>query len=512
MLFNSHIFIFVFLPATLAAFFVLGRHPMLAAAWLGLASVLFYSWWEWTPTPLMLTSIVANFMLGRLVGVLADRGRTHMASGTFAVAVAANLAMLGYFKYMNFFVDMFETATGIGSGWTDVALPIGISFYTFTQIAYLVDTWRGPTRERNFIHYLLFVTYFPHLIAGPILHHAEMIRQFRDPRTYLPSARHLAAGATLLSIGLAKKLLLADPLGHHADTVFAMASRGATTFLDAWAGALAYTMQIYFDFSAYSEMAAGISLMFNIRLPQNFASPYKATSIVDFWRRWHMTLSRFLRDYLYIALGGSRRGPLRRHANLMLTMLLGGMWHGAGITFIVWGGLHGLFLVINHGWSRLAPRLPALPGRRQLSWALTFVAVIAAWVVFRAPDMATAITMWKAMAGLDGIVVPARLALADAERLAQIGVRVGPMVAAPGTLVLLSLALALAIALLLPGMAQIMRNETPMLMHDRPPEPEGAWVWLVWRPSAAWLVVCIVLLVASLLRMTDVSQFLYFQF
>jgi D-alanyl-lipoteichoic acid acyltransferase DltB (MBOAT superfamily) len=461
----------------------------------------------------MLGSIIVNFGFGWVIGTLVDAGRTRWAGWAIAGAVAADLSMLAYFKYMNFFVATFSTTTGIAVDWIEIALPIGISFYTFTQIAYLVDTWRGPTRERNFIHYLLFVTYFPHLIAGPILHHGEMIRQFRSASTYIPSPRRLAAGATVAVMGLAKKTLLADPLGLYADRVFAAAGQGQVTFIDAWGGALAYTMQIYFDFSAYSEMAAGISLMFNIRLPQNFASPYKAVSIVEFWRRWHMTLSRFLRDYLYIALGGNRRGLLRRHANLLITMLLGGMWHGAGVTFIVWGGMHGLFLVVNHAWHHVSSGMPAWLGGRVLSWALTFLAVVSAWVVFRSPDMATATTMWKAMAGFDGVVIPARLAVADPAILALVGIRPGPLVVPLGPHVVLSLVLAFAIALLLPNVREIMRGEPIMLeqVGQRDSGP-GAHVWWRWQPSTFWLAICIVLLATALLQISEVSQFLYFQF
>jgi D-alanyl-lipoteichoic acid acyltransferase DltB (MBOAT superfamily) len=268
----------------------------------------------------------------------------------------------------------------LGTGWDagTIVLPIGISFYTFTQIAYVVDTLQGKVTERSVLSYLLFVTYFPHLVAGPVLHHAEMMPQFRVRENLAPRAENLARGLTFLVAGLFKKVVLADGCAPIANAAFAGASAGLTPG-DAWLGAIAYSLQIYFDFSGYSDMAVGISLLFNIDLPVNFHSPYRARSVVDFWRRWHMTLSRFLRDYLYIPLGGNRKGPLRRHANLLATMLLGGLWHGANWTFVVWGGLHGLYLVVNHLWRQHFGRQgPPVPAVSALYWLLTLLAVVVA--------------------------------------------------------------------------------------------------------------------------------------
>jgi alginate O-acetyltransferase complex protein AlgI len=289
-----------------------------------------------------------------------------------------------------------------------VILPIGISFFTFTQIAYLVDTWRKGVRERNAVHYGLFVTYFPHLVAGPVLHHAQMMPQFARAETYRFSGGNFCAGLAIFALGMIKKVVLADGISPYADAVFSAADAGATPdFQEAWLGALSYTMQLYFDFSGYSDMAIGLSLMLNVRLPFNFNSPYRATNISDFWRRWHMSLSQFLRDYLYIALGGNRKGAFRRYANLMATMVLGGMWHGASWSFIIWGFLHGLYLGINHAFralcgARLTARLDQSRTFAALAWLMTMLAVIVAWVLFRAETLSGAGLILSGMASPTG--------------------------------------------------------------------------------------------------------------
>lgn len=403
MLFNSYGFIFLYLPIVLGGMFHLGRYShRLAALWLGLASLTFYAAWDARFVLLLLTSISFNYGAGYWIGLRRAKDPDKQAKFTLVAAIAANLALLGYFKYANFFIASSNQLLGNHVAALDIILPLGISFFTFTQIAFLVDVHRGIAREYNFIHYLLFVTYFPHLIAGPVLHHKEMMPQFALARNYRADWNNIANGLLLFTLGLCKKTLLADALAPYANAVFEGVQRGALpTTYEAWAGALAYTMQIYFDFSGYTDMALGASLMFNIRLPANFASPYKATSIIEFWRRWHMTLSRFLRDYLYIPLGGNRDGKLRRYLNLFATMLLGGLWHGAGWTFVVWGAIHGLYLTVNHLWRELiSDRLPRLLPpfvSRITGGVLTFAAVVVAWVVFRSNDIAQATVLLKAM-------------------------------------------------------------------------------------------------------------------
>ncbi|MEY4751260.1 MAG: hypothetical protein RIQ60_3474 [Pseudomonadota bacterium] len=406
MLFNSYEFIFLFLPAILLGFYGLaGRSHTVAAGFLALASLFFYGWWSWQALPLLLVSIVFNFAMGGRVAPSSGASERRRA-GMLRAALAVNLAVLGLFKYADFFVGnansllaQFGHAPWPLLHWV---LPIGISFYTFTQIAYLVDCAQGKVQERRFVHYLLFVTYFPHLIAGPVLHHAQMMPQFARDRTYHLGAQRLALGLAIFVLGLSKKLLIADPLGQAADLVFDQVHAGLQPSPEiAWTGVLAYTFQIYFDFSGYSDMAVGISACLGVRLPQNFRSPYKADSIIEFWRRWHISLSTFLRDYLYIPLGGNRHGKTRRHVNLMLTMLLGGLWHGAAWTFVLWGAIHGSALAINHGWQSLRrrwwPTTAPSPAWRAVAVALTFLVVALAWVVFRAPDVATALAIYRGL-------------------------------------------------------------------------------------------------------------------
>jgi len=407
-LFTTLIFALGFLPVVFAGFFLLARwHATAAAAWLFAASVFFYGYWMPEYVFLLLFSIAVNFGCGR--AIVAARGGdaaqgSRKAQRWMTLGIVFNLALLGYYKYSNFFVGTLEGLAGIGLGLPQVILPIGISFFTFTQIAFLVDACTRGVSEVRPVHYGLFVTYFPHLVAGPVLHHAQMMPQFADASTYRVSAPNVAAGLAVFIIGLFKKIVVADGVSAYADTVFAAADAGRSIApVDAWIGALAYTFQLYFDFSGYSDMAVGLSLMFNIRLPYNFDSPYKATSISDFWRRWHMTLSAFLRDYLYVPLGGNRRGEARRYLNLMATMLLGGLWHGASWTFVFWGGLHGLYLALNHGYRALvADRAAAWAGHRAYRvacWVMTFVAVVVAWVFFRAETFAGAREVLIGMSG-----------------------------------------------------------------------------------------------------------------
>lgn len=391
MLFSTYTFLLLFLPSALAGYWLLGRiNWRLGAWWLTGISLFFYAWWKpdpghpWTPwyLALILASCAANYQLARFLGRTQDPARRRL---TVTTGVAANLALLGYFKYLGFFAVLAQATLGWPETIPHLILPLAISFFTFLQIAFLVDVFRGDKNDYTFGDYLLFVTFFPHLIAGPLVHHRELISQF-GPRMVTPAARNLAVGLTLLIVGLFKKVVLADPLSKVASAFFLFASEDgrALSMGEAWVGSLAYTFQIYFDFSGYSDMAIGISYLFGLRLPLNFNSPYQAASIVDFWRRWHMTLSRFLRDYLYIPLGGSRKGPVRRYFNLLATMLLGGLWHGSGLSFVIWGFLHGLYLCANHGWVAVRSRFGWKPLPKVLAVAFTFLAVVAAWIPFRA--------------------------------------------------------------------------------------------------------------------------------
>jgi alginate O-acetyltransferase complex protein AlgI len=412
MLFNSYSFIFAFLPVVSIIFFLLSRASVqYAAAWLAFASLFFYGYWNPAYIGLLLGSIVLNYGFGTWIAKAGTKEDVAGKKRLLISALGANLSLLGYYKYADFFVGSIDSLTGIDWSAGHIILPLGISFFTFTQIAFLVDVYQGKVKEYNFMHYLLFVTYFPHLIAGPILHHQEMMPQFAQRKNYHLNWDNVASGLLLFTLGLCKKVLWADSFAPYASDVFNGVHAGnLPTTYEAWAGALAYTLQIYFDFSGYTDMALGIALVFNIRLPFNFDSPYKSTSIVEFWRRWHMTLSRFLRDYLYIPLGGNRMGKLRRYYNLMVTMLLGGLWHGAGWTFVLWGALHGIYLTLNHLWRDLVgSRLPpAFSGwlARLVGGSITFIAVVTAWVLFRANDLSQACKMLEAMYGIEARPIP----------------------------------------------------------------------------------------------------------
>ena len=416
MLFNSYEFIFVFLPVSCIGFFVIasraGAFP--ALLWLAACSVYFYSSWRLENLWILIFSICINYTLSLYVSG-ARQSRFVSKYVIFVFAIAVNLLILGYYKYYEFILSSIGVIFDISISADSPLLPLAISFYTFTQIAYQVDSYRQGNVDRNFTNYFLFVTYYPHLIAGPIVHHSELMPQFTFQSVYKPNLANICVGLSLFILGLFKKVCIADTLAPFSDTVFAAATGGATlSFFEAWGGALSYTFQIYFDFSGYSDMAMGSAALLGIWLPINFYSPYRALSIVEFWRRWHITLSRFLRDYLYISLGGNRKGPNRRYVNLMLTMILGGLWHGAGWTFVAWGTLHGAFLVANHAWHALVSRLRwALPIPKylstSLSWLTTFLAVVMAWVFFRAESFGAALAMLEGMVGLHGAVLDERL-------------------------------------------------------------------------------------------------------
>ena len=394
MLFGSLQFVFVFLPLSLLLYHGLrisGR-PLAAKAAMVAVSLFFYGWWDGRYLLLLLGSVFANYALGLALHHARAPGRRAVL---LHLGLAANLLLLGWFKYANFAVENLGALLGVTGPVAALIVPLAISFFTFQQVAYLVEIWRGDGPAESLLDYTLFVTFFPHLVAGPITHHREMLPQFAEAGRAAIPAHVVATGLAILVLGMAKKVLLADVLGTYADPVFGAAAAGnALGTADAWLGTLAYTLQLYFDFSGYSDMAIGIGLLFGIRFPVNFDSPYKSLSITDFWRRWHMSLSMFLRNYLYIPLGGSRHGEVRRNVNLMATMLIGGLWHGAGWTFVFWGFLHGLFLVVNHAWrARAAGWSMPVP----VAWALTMLCVVVAWVFFRATSFEAALAMLRAM-------------------------------------------------------------------------------------------------------------------
>ncbi|MEJ7931795.1 MBOAT family protein [Ramlibacter sp. AN1015] len=395
MLFNSAEYIFAFVPTVFLVFYWLNARKSRTQAkiWLVFASFFFYSWWGLAHLPLIVGSMLVNYGIGTALGghrkSLPIR-KLLSRKALLVCGLAFNLSLLCYFKYANFLVDNFEALTGAQLGLAKIALPLAISFFTFQKIAYLVDSYRGETRGYRFLDYALFVSFFPQLIAGPIVHHKEIVPQFErnDARELIFDNAVLAI--TLFSIGLFKKVVLADTFASWATPGFD--SAGPISFWAAWGASLSYTFQLYFDFSGYTDMAIGSALLFNIRLPINFDSPYRATSIQDFWRRWHITLSSFLRDYVYVPLGGNRRSSYKTYENLMLTFLLGGLWHGASWMFVIWGALHGGALVVHRMWNRMGFHMPTW-----LGWIITFNFVNVAWVFFRAKDLEAA---WRLLAAM----------------------------------------------------------------------------------------------------------------
>lgn len=403
MLFNSFPFVAVFLPVTLCVYFWLNRRRLVLAAdsWLLFASVFFYGWWDIRYVPLLLGSMLFNYTIGNLLQSEREKPPAVPRRLIFLVGIVANLLLLGYYKYTDFFIATINTAAGSSIPLLKIVLPLGISFFTITQIAFLVDTYEGLAEERNLLHYGLFVTFFPHLLAGPILHHKDMMPQFGRLRNKVVNYRNLSTGLFLFMLGMFKKVVIADTVGPLANAGFM--NSATIPLIDAWVASLAYTAQLYFDFSGYSDMALGIGWMFNIRLPANFNSPYMATSIIDFWKRWHMTLTNFITTYVYtpIVRSFSRITFAASLTAIFLSMLISGLWHGAGWTFILWGGMHGAALVLNHWWRKFKIKMPAL-----VAWLLTFSFVNLSLVFFRAKDMGEALRMLKAMAGYNGVVLP----------------------------------------------------------------------------------------------------------
>ena len=403
MLFNSYEFIFLFLPITFFVYFYLNskRLTEISKGFLVFSSLFFYSWWNIIYLPIILVSMLFNYVIGNTLSS-SETKKSFNKKVILTFGIVSNLALLVYFKYADFFIDNLNSAAGTEIPLLHLALPLAISFFTFQQIAYLVDSYRQETKEYDFLNYALFVTFFPQLIAGPIVHHKEMMPQFANVRNKVKIYKNIALGLFIFSLGLFKKVVIADTFAAWATKGFDLST--SLNFFEAWITSLSYTFQLYFDFSGYTDMAIGIALLFNIKLPINFNSPYKALDIQDFWRRWHITLSRFLRDYIYIPLGGNKKGKFRTYNNLLATFILGGFWHGAGWTFIFWGFLHGFALIIHRLWSSIGFKLPKV-----IAWIITFNFVNIAWVFFRAKEWDDAIKVLSGMIGLNGIIFSDKL-------------------------------------------------------------------------------------------------------
>ncbi|TWU54490.1 Peptidoglycan O-acetyltransferase [Rubripirellula tenax] len=517
MLFNSYEFIFLLLPIAFLGNRLLAGRYNARVIWLLACSLFFYAWWNPIYLPLLLATVGFNYTVGKKLCV--SRNKQLLVLG-----VAANLCLIGYFKYANFFV---QSVTSLGGGeftLGQIALPLAISFFTFQQIAYLVDCYSGVSTGYRPMEYALFVSFFPQLIAGPIVHHAEMMPQIRVPSRRI--REDLSVGLTIFSIGLFKKAVLADGIAPYANSLFDNESAWhSVTFFHAWIGCLAYGLQIYFDFSGYSDMAIGAARIFGIKLPLNFFAPYRSETISDFWRRWHMTLSHFLRDYLYFPLGGNRKGTLNRYRNLMITMLLGGLWHGAGWTFVLWGLLHGGFLVVQHGWSHMTRGIIGWKGRppyRMAACAVTFVAVHFAWVYFRAGSLDSANEVARGMVGMNGAAIPDAIF----NRLGPLETPLGILGigedTASGSLFVAAITwitALLTIVWTMPTTQQFMIQHEPAWEYANVehmqtlPSPGVGWqVPLTWKPTLGWSIVISLISVAGVLSLAELSEFLYFQF
>jgi alginate O-acetyltransferase complex protein AlgI len=511
MLFNSYPFLLGFLPLSLIGMAALGHRTPSRILLILIVSLFFYAWWDWRFVPLLIGSIMINFLLGSAIQRCTAQGMARAANLARGLGVSLNLLLLGVFKYLHFLLANINAATG--TDWTIVhlVLPLGISFWTFEQIGFLIDLRCGAHYHPHPLRYALFVLFFPRLVAGPILRYSEIEPQV-SARSIGDTLPDLAAGLSIFAIGLAKKTWLADGIAPYAAWGFAGAQHGqGPDLFAAWGSALAYTCQLYFDFSGYSDMAIGAARCFGIRFPANFNSPYKAGSIIEFWRRWHMTLSRFLRDYLYIPLGGNRRGTVRRYVNLMITMMLGGLWHGAAWTFVIWGGLHGLFLMLNHAWMQLrAPTAPSMP--RPVAGTLTFVAVVIGWVFFRSVDLPSAWHMLRGMTGLNGAAIPPALMAGMGpfgSALRYLGVTAATTQGGASFTSMWAWVMALlALAWLAPNTQQIMARADPTLAAIA----DSAPTVLRWAPEPRWGLAIGAVAAIGLLSVTRGSQFLYWQF
>ncbi len=541
MLFNSYEFIFGFLPVTIAGFLLLGSMSRRwALGWLVVASVLFYTWWRPFNLLIIGPSLVVNYVIARaLLRLAADETKARARTAVLALGVVFNLGVLGYFKYANFAVVVAGDLTGRDFVIEQIILPLGISFITFQKIAFLIDVAGRRVERFTASDFMLFVLFFPQLIAGPIVHFRETMPQFHAARCkYDPDL--FALGLTLFCFGLFKKVVLADGVAVHVTPIYELAAAGGVvTLIQAWLAAVGFTLQIYFDFSGYSDMACGAALFFGVRLPLNFDSPLKATNIIDFWLRWHVTLTRFLTAYVYnpVTLALTRRRSAKRLSLLrrressvrafvvilagptLFTMFVSGVWHGAGYTFIVWGLLHGLFLVVNHAWRQYAPaRAEGGPARARLAaatgFALTFLAVAVAMVYFRAPDIGSATHIAKGMIGLNGLSLPDEIAgvlgLSGVPAMERLD---GEVFTRELIASLSLLAVLLAIALAMPNSLQVLGAHKPVIeAPDEPPTIAWTGRTVAWRPTLPWLALVAALAAVAVPRIAGESEFLYWQF
>lgn len=466
MLFNSYEFLLVYLPLVLAIYFLLIRHRLVIGSkvWLIVSSLFFYGWWDVVYLPLIIGSILVNYTVGSFLPrfLLGSVQRKLILT----LGILFNVTLLGYFKYTDFFIANFNFAFDTSVPLQNIILPLAISYFTFQQIAYIVDSYRGETKEYNFINYCLFISFFPQLLMGPIVHHKEMVPQFANRFKLVFNINNVALGLFIFSIGLAKKSLLGDPLTDYAQASYANAQ--AMNSMEAWLASLSYVLSYYFDLSGYADMAIGIAKMFNINLPANFNSPYKARNFAEYWRRWHMTLSRFLGDYIYKSLGGNQKLRRVMYVNIMITFFVSGMWHGAGWTFLVWGLINGFFVVCSHFM-----RHNKLELNFYLAWSLTFLGVILTRILFVANDFSDA---WYVS-----------LQLFNVPEL--VGIGYDHIIANYKQVLLVAIALGISLGF---------KNSGEMAEK--------------FKPNLKYALFTSVLLTSSVLMLSQASEFLYFQF
>ncbi|OQA47880.1 MAG: Peptidoglycan O-acetyltransferase [Bacteroidetes bacterium ADurb.Bin302] len=481
MLFNSYEFLFLFLPITIGGYFLLCNYKYILQAkiWLVLSSIFFYGWWNPIYIPLLLFSILFNYGTGYF---LSQSSLLLHRRVILIIGICFNLGLLSYFKYADFFISNINHLTSAHLGLLNIALPLGISFFTFNQIAYLVDAFKVKVKQYSFIDYSLFVSFFPYLLSGPIIHHKEMMSQFEDLKNKTLNYSNLNAGMFLFFLGLFKKAVIADYISVYANAGFD--TTATLSFFEAWITSLSYTLQLYFDFSGYTDMALGSALMFNIKLPINFNTPYKSLNIQEFWRRWHITLSRFMRDYIYVPLGGNQVVEPKILFNLFITFLIGGLWHGAGWTFILWGFLHGSALIIHRLWKKLNLSMP-----KALAWFITFNFVNIAWVFFRAKSWENALNVLKGMFGLNGLTLPETI-IQKLKFLETIGIG--------ASIPMMSFTLAIPTIFMAIIFAILFMNSNEMQAK--------------FEPTRRFMIMTGLVFIISVLHMSKYSEFVYFRF
>jgi D-alanyl-lipoteichoic acid acyltransferase DltB (MBOAT superfamily) len=528
MLFNSPIFLFLFLPTTVAAYLLVRQQfgPRAVLTLLLAASIVFYGWWNPAYVPLLLGIAAFNFVVARAIAAQRQIGRSDRVAWLLTGGIAVDLALLGYFKYTDFLIATANSLLQTDFMLQHILLPLGISFFTFQKIAYLVDASRGEVAEHDFLEYCFFVMFFPQLLAGPITHHREIFSQVKGPFAFAVKPSNLMVGLTIFAIGLFKKVVLADNFAPYVAPAFDAAVAGQQLdFFLAWQGAIAFKFQLYFDFSGYSEMALGAARLFGIQLPLNFNSPYRALNVVDFWRRWHMTLSRFLRDYIYIPLGGNRRGTGRLYVNLMVTMAISGLWHGAAWHFVVWGAVQGGAMVANHAWRRVWQPIDSWWSHTFARLA-TFFGLTAVLVMHRAPSMEAALAVYRGMLNLPASWRHVLGPVGDALGWAGVGFA-GPPAEADQLALIPWLIWWLAVVWFLPNTQQLLarwhpaynygvaerERDPPLLERVRLPAFLALPQWrLEWRPNAVGAAFIGLLVALACLNLTHVSEFLYFRY